>query len=318
MSNRWERSLLKFALACRRSTAVIAAVALGISPLWVSACSSDDSEPTPTNQPNTAMQEDSCVSYEDFAGPFLLNWCVGCHSSSLDEAHRKMAPLGMDFDTLAGVRAHADRIKVRVSELQNMPPLGGPSDEERALLAEWIDCDLPSTGGGFDPPAPIGGPMVTAPPTGACADPRMFVPDTLLPRCSAETHICVLQCASTPEYDQEACRNACLAADTVPADTSLGVPINCATCTLGQLLACADTGGCHDETAAFMCCNEACGGDAACNAECNGELQAFGLCVYYTAPQCVDYVAGPISECFAAGAVIPDAGATPAGDAAVP
>jgi hypothetical protein len=282
----------------------------------VMACSSGDNDtPTPTNNPSTAMQGDSCVSYEDFAGPFLLNWCVGCHSSSLDEAHRKMAPLGMDFDTLEGVRAHADRIKIRATELKNMPPLGGPSDEERALLAEWIDCDLPSTSGGFAPPAPTTGPPMTTPPTGTCANPRMAVPDTLLPRCTAETHSCVLQCASSPEYDQEACRNACLAADPTPADTSLGLPINCANCTLGQLLACSDSGGCHDETAAFMCCIEECGGGDACNAQCNGELQAFGLCVYYTAPQCVDYADGPISECFAAGAPLPDAGAPAPGDA---
>jgi hypothetical protein len=291
-------------------TTLVAAAVLAV------ACSSDDAaQPTPTGSPTTAMQGDTCVSYEDFAGPFLLNWCVGCHSSSLDEAHRKMAPLDMNFDTLEGVRAHADRIKVRVSELKNMPPLGGPSDEDRALLAEWIDCDLPSTSGGFVPPAPIGGPMAVTPPTGACADPRMAVPETILPRCTAETHSCVLQCATTPEYDQEACRNACLAADTTPADSSLGVSINCATCTLGQLLACADSGGCHDETAAFMCCIEPCAGDEACTAACNGELQAFGLCVYYTAPQCVDYANGPISECFAAGPVVPDAGTPPVGDA---
>jgi hypothetical protein len=267
----------------------------------VVACSSDEAEPVPSaTTPSTAMQGDTCVSYEDFAGPFLLNWCVGCHSSSLDEAHRKMAPLGMDFDTLEGVRAHADRIKVRVAELKNMPPLGGPSDEDRALLAEWIDCDLPSTGGGFAPPAPTTGPPMLTPPTGTCANPRMPVPEALLPRCTAETHACVLQCANSPEYDQEACRNACLAADTVPADNSLGVPINCANCTLGQLLACADSGGCHNETASFMCCIEGCGGGDACTASCNGELQAFGLCVYYTAPQCVDYVDGPPGQCFAA------------------
>ncbi len=303
-----------------RHAVTLLGTAMVVAALGGAACSSDDSaEPTPTGNPSTATQQDTCVSYEDFAGPFLLNWCVGCHSSSLDEAHRKMAPLDMNFDTLAGVRAHADRIKVRVSELKNMPPLGGPSDADRAMLAEWIDCDLPSTGGGFAPPAPTTGPPMTVPPTGTCANPRMFVPDTLLPRCTAETHSCVLQCASSPEYDQEACRNACLAADPTPIDPSLGLPINCANCTLAQVLACADTEGCHDETAAFMCCLEGCGGGDACTASCNGELQAFGLCVYYTAPQCVDYVAGAPSECFAAGAVMPDDGGVgPTNDASAP
>lgn len=275
------------------------------------AASCGDTTSSGAEAPVVSGGADACaVSYENFAGAFLLNWCVGCHSSSLAVGERQLAPPGADFDTLAGVRLLSSDMRDRVYVQRNMPPLGGPSDEERQLFADWVDCGMPSTSGGFTPPPPSGLMDMTPPPTGTCAQPRMFVPQDVLPRCEAATLDCVVRCGiDNPEYDQEACRNGCLAADTTPADTSLGQPINCANCTLGQLLACADQGGCHDETAAFLCCLEECGGGEQCQTECSGQLQAFGLCVYYTAPECVDYVAGPIGQCFAAGSGALDAGA---------
>ncbi|XYI01045.1 hypothetical protein ACMHYB_15355 [Sorangium sp. So ce1128] len=67
-----------------------------------------------------------------------------------------------------------------------------------------------------------------------------------------------------------------------------------------QLLACADQGGCHAGTAAFRCCIEECAGDEDCiAARCSGEEQALGVCVYYTAAQCLNYLDGPMAECFA-------------------
>ena len=112
---------------------------------------------------------------------------------------------------------------------------------------------------------------------------------------------------SADDYDGEACRNACLAADTTPALVIGGFPVNCAACSLLQLLGCADGGGCHAETADFMCCVEDCGGGDACTSgPCAGELQAFGLCTYYTAPECLDFVDGPISACFAEPATATD------------
>jgi hypothetical protein len=53
--------------------------------------------------------------------------------------------------------------------------------------------------------------------------------------------------------------------------------------------------------ARFLCCLEACGGGEGCDQTCSGELSAFGLCVYYSAPECVDTIDGPVGQCFAEG-----------------
>ncbi|HEV8248062.1 MAG TPA: hypothetical protein VGP93_19945, partial [Polyangiaceae bacterium] len=262
----------------------------------VVACSNADD----TGQTSSSL---SCeATYENFAGPFLLNWCVGCHSSSLPEGKRQMAPLGVNFDTLGGVRAHADLMRSRVVDLQSMPPVGGPSQADRELFGQWIDCGMPAQGEGFDPPPPP--PMSMDAGTiasGTCAEPRAPLSTSLLPRCKAATLECIVQCGLTSDqYNLDACRNACLAADGTPAASASGFAVDCPTCTLLQLLACADTGGCHEETAAFICCIEACGGSDTCaSTQCSGELSAFGLCVYYSAPDCVDYDKGPMNACFA-------------------
>jgi uncharacterized membrane protein len=54
---------------------------------------------------------------------------------------RQNAPLGVDFDDLDRVRDYAPRIDVRAAGTPpTMPPAAGPSPEERAMLAEWINC----------------------------------------------------------------------------------------------------------------------------------------------------------------------------------
>ncbi len=256
------------------------------------------------NGDDTATTSDplSCeVGYEDFAGPFLLNWCVGCHSSSLAKGERQKAPETVNFDTLEGVRAHADKIRAMAVDSDLMPPVGGPSAKDRELLGKWLDCGMPAKTDGFTPPAPSTLPDAGPAPTGTCAEPRAPLPEAMLPRCKASTLDCVVQCGLTEtEYTLEDCRNACLAADGTPAGYYYSFPVDCPTCTYLQLIACADAGGCHDETAAFMCCLEGCGSDQACQAsQCSGELQAFGLCVYYSAPECIEYTSGPINACFA-------------------
>jgi uncharacterized membrane protein len=54
---------------------------------------------------------------------------------------RQNAPADVNFDTLEGVHQFAERIAARATgPSANMPPAGGPSAEERALLAEWLAC----------------------------------------------------------------------------------------------------------------------------------------------------------------------------------
>ena len=85
--------------------------------------------------------EDSYVGWEDFGGPFVYTWCTGCHSADMPEGARGDAPLGVDFDDVEDVRAWADRIWARAGDQNDtMPPVGGPDEEERALLGEWLAC----------------------------------------------------------------------------------------------------------------------------------------------------------------------------------
>ena len=85
--------------------------------------------------------ETSYLDYTTFGEPFLLDWCNGCHSAALPANMRQMAPADVNFDTIEGVRQFQARIAARgAGAMPTMPPAGGPSAEERALLAEWIAC----------------------------------------------------------------------------------------------------------------------------------------------------------------------------------
>ncbi len=85
--------------------------------------------------------ETSYLTYDNFGEPFVLDWCRGCHSSSIPAGMRQKAPLAINFDTLADVQNRRDRVLARAASLTaTMPPAGGPTEEERQLLAEWLAC----------------------------------------------------------------------------------------------------------------------------------------------------------------------------------
>jgi len=95
-----------------------------------------DERPCPT---------DSFLTYENFGGPFVNNNCTGCHHSALADGERQNAPPGSDFETVALIRTHADRIWARSGDDNaTMPPAGPPAAEERALLGEWLACGAPT------------------------------------------------------------------------------------------------------------------------------------------------------------------------------
>ena len=92
-----------------------------------------------------AVDPDACetsyLSYDNFGEPFVLDWCRGCHSSAVPAGMRQKAPVAINFDTLEDVRNRRERILVRAGSLTaTMPPAGGPTEEERKLLAEWLAC----------------------------------------------------------------------------------------------------------------------------------------------------------------------------------
>ena len=83
------------------------------------------------------------LSYDNFGEGFMAKHCAGCHSSLQPEDLREGAPASVNLDTYADVLAWAERIEIRaVPDGADMPPGGGPSAEERALLAEWLHCQV--------------------------------------------------------------------------------------------------------------------------------------------------------------------------------
>jgi hypothetical protein len=86
----------------------------------------------------------SFLSYSNFGAPFFSEYCTGCHSSQLPAAMRQDAPPGVDFETLDAIRTRADAIYLRAADAYSlMPPIGGPADETRVLLGEWLACGTP-------------------------------------------------------------------------------------------------------------------------------------------------------------------------------
>jgi uncharacterized membrane protein len=108
--------------------------------LLVASCGSD--EPGGGGPPIDAEAcESSYLDYSNFGEPFLLNWCNGCHSTGLPANMRQLAPTGVDFDSHEKAHQFQIRIAARATGASpTMPPAGGPSAEERELLAEWLTC----------------------------------------------------------------------------------------------------------------------------------------------------------------------------------
>lgn len=119
-------------------------MAAALAAMLAGACAGESApggEPPP--DPDSQQCKDSALTYENFAAPFVITWCRGCHGVNQPMAMRQDAPTGVNFDTAAEVRGASDRLLVRATgATPTMPPAGGPSDEERALLAEWIGCGM--------------------------------------------------------------------------------------------------------------------------------------------------------------------------------
>jgi uncharacterized membrane protein len=109
--------------------------------------SAPDEAAIPQSLAERVCPDDSVLSFEDFGGPFVITWCTTCHSSQLPVQERADAPMGVDFDTLDGIRSQAGRIWARAADHNiTMPPVAGPDDIDRELLGEWLACGAPATG----------------------------------------------------------------------------------------------------------------------------------------------------------------------------
>ncbi len=88
--------------------------------------------------------EDNFLTYENFGQGFMLDWCLGCHSDQLAPNDRAGAPEAIDFNTREDVVEWSERIWARSGDDNlTMPPVGGPSPEDRFYLAQWLACGAP-------------------------------------------------------------------------------------------------------------------------------------------------------------------------------
>lgn len=86
----------------------------------------------------------SPLTWQSFGQGFLLDHCVGCHSSQLAEGQRAQATLGVDFDTQPGAQQWLQRIYARSADANDtMPPAGGVTEQQRQLLGDWLACGAP-------------------------------------------------------------------------------------------------------------------------------------------------------------------------------
>lgn len=84
---------------------------------------------------------DSTLTWENFGGAFVLDYCTGCHGRARGEGERQGAPIEVIFDDPASIRMLADRIwRMAADDNTYMPPVGGPDPETRRLLGEWLAC----------------------------------------------------------------------------------------------------------------------------------------------------------------------------------
>ncbi len=84
----------------------------------------------------------AATSYSTVGEPYLASWCRGCHSVDLPPGMRQAAPVGVNFDTLADVRAQLLPLQTSIAN-GTMPPEGGPSAEETAMMMTWLTCGAP-------------------------------------------------------------------------------------------------------------------------------------------------------------------------------
>jgi hypothetical protein len=113
--------------------------------LGLVACGSvGDADRKPPLDTASEVACDPANGWDPFARGYLTTWCTPCHSESLIGADRAGAPVGVDLDSWAGASLWADRVAHRSLD-DTMPPGGGPSEAERARIAEWVACGAPGS-----------------------------------------------------------------------------------------------------------------------------------------------------------------------------
>lgn len=77
-------------------------------------------------------------TWASFGDPFFRRQCGSCHAATAPD--RFGAPEAVTFDTEAEVLAQRGAVERVILDAETMPPGGGISDEERALLRSYLAC----------------------------------------------------------------------------------------------------------------------------------------------------------------------------------
>lgn len=99
--------------------------------------------PVPTPDAAARLCEDApVVTWENFGQGFTIENCQSCHASTAP--NRYGAPPYVVFDTHNDVKTWRERMLDRATgDAPTMPPGGGVSEEDRALLEIWLTCYEP-------------------------------------------------------------------------------------------------------------------------------------------------------------------------------
>ncbi len=92
----------------------------------------------------TQMEEHPCppggttLTYQNFGADFFNTHCTECHGGARSRSDRS-------YETLERIRDEREGIFINAaSDNKTMPPgPNGPSDAERAKLADWLACGAP-------------------------------------------------------------------------------------------------------------------------------------------------------------------------------
>lgn len=127
-----------------RRTSIAALLAL-VCVAGASACHHEH-EGTPTQAVCPTTQT---LTYANFGQAFMQQYCLSCHSSSVQGAARNGAPSDHNFDKLSDIRSFAEHIDMHAGSgpggtndaMPEDDPI--PTIEERKKLSEWLACGAP-------------------------------------------------------------------------------------------------------------------------------------------------------------------------------
>jgi uncharacterized membrane protein len=78
------------------------------------------------------------ATWENFGAGFVTQHCQACHAGSAPDRHG--APDDVRFDSREETEALAERVLARVVDAGDMPPSGGVSADDLAMVGYWLAC----------------------------------------------------------------------------------------------------------------------------------------------------------------------------------